>query len=206
MSLPSEHKALLFVGAVAILGAGVRVVRAANARGAVSAQPALDRQRQSADSSARAESQRGAPGRSRGRGQGPGAQRAPTARGGRASRAEGELQPRAPASETSRLSPLERTGYIGGRLDLDVASAAQIDSLPGVAPAMAKRIVADRAMRGPFLSKNGLRRVSGVGPRFIDRIDSLIVFSGTIRQPTAIDTIIPRAARARSPSRQRMPQ
>ena len=213
MSLPSEHKALLFIGAVAILGAGVRVVRAANARSAVSGQPGLDHQRQSADSSARAESQRGARGarghgRGRGQGsaQGTGERGARTARGSRASRADIDSAQRVPTSASSHRSPLERTGYIGGRLDLDVASAAQIDSLPGVAPAMAKRIVADRAMRGPFLTKNGLRRVSGVGPRFIDRIDSLVVFSGTIRQPTAIDTIIPRATRARASSRQRVPQ
>jgi hypothetical protein len=62
---------------------------------------------------------------------------------------------------------------------------------------MAKRIVADRLMRGPFLSMNGLRRVSGVGPLFIQRIDSVVTFSGTMVQPNAGDTVILR----RRPSR-----
>jgi len=99
------------------------------------------------------------------------------------------------------MAPLERTGYVGRRLDLDVATAAQIDSLPGVSPAVAKRILADRRARGPFLSMNGLRRVSGIGPAFVARIDSLVTFSGTVVQPTYADTVIPRAKRARGDAR-----
>lgn len=180
MGLPPEHKALLFVGAVAVLGAGVRVLRAATRDAAPSVQPALDHQVQSADSSAHAEKDK------RGRG------RAPRPRARAASNSPAKSTPQA---------PLERTGYIGKRLDLDVASAAQIDSLPGVLPNIARRIVADRATRGPFLSMNGLRRVSGVGPRVIERIDSLVTFSGTVVQPTAGDTVTPRAKRSRAGAR-----
>lgn len=87
--------------------------------------------------------------------------------------------------------PLDRAGYIGSKLDLDVATAAQIDSLPGVSPSMAKRIVTDRMRRGPFLNANGLRRVGGVGPLFIRQIDSLVTYSGTFRSADPADTIIP---------------
>jgi len=187
MALPPEHKALLFVGVVAVLGAGVRVVRAATRQSAPAIQPALDHQAQRADSSARAERE------NRGRGR--------TARQRGSSGGPHKSDPLAPRTAPASVAPLERTGYVGRRLDLDVATAAQIDSLPGVSPAVAKRILADRRARGPFLSMNGLRRVSGIGPAFVARIDSLVTFSGTVVQPTYADTVIPRAKRARGDAR-----
>jgi competence protein ComEA len=80
---------------------------------------------------------------------------------------------------------------------MDVASAAQIDSLPGVTPLMAKRIVTDRMARGPFLSADGLRRVIGVGSGFLKHVDTLITFSGTFVQGSASDTILPKRRRGR---------
>jgi competence protein ComEA len=86
---------------------------------------------------------------------------------------------------------------VGNRLDLDIATAAQIDSLPGVTPLMARRIVTDRMSRGPFLSADGLRRVVGVGSKFLKGIDTLITFSGTFVQASPSDTIIPKRRRGR---------
>jgi hypothetical protein len=192
MSIPAEHKALIFVGAIAVLGAGVRVLRASSEASAPATQQALEHQMQRADSSWHSERD-ALKGRGRGRGRGRGARDLDSTTDTthrRRSAAPRDSVPR-------QLAPLERKGYIGKRLDLDVATAAQIDSLPGVAPGMAKRIVADRLMRGPFLSMNGLRRVSGVGPLFIQRIDSVVTFSGTMVQPNAGDTVILR----RRPSR-----
>lgn len=182
----SDHKALVFIGTIAVLGAGVRVVRASTTA-APATQPALEHQMQAADSSARVI-------------------HAPRQQGRKAAvRSAADTTKRKLVSDTAKRTfgrgPLDRPGYIGGKLDLDVATAAQIDSLPGVPPSMAKRIVLDRMMRGPFLNRDGLRRVFGVGPLFIQSIDSLITFSGTIVQPNANDTIIVRraAVRARKP-------
>jgi len=86
---------------------------------------------------------------------------------------------------------------VGGRLDMDVASAAQIDSLPGVTPLMARRIVADRMARGPFMTADGMRRVIGVSPGFLKQLDNLITFSGTFIQSSPSDTIIPKRRRGR---------
>jgi hypothetical protein len=90
----------------------------------------------------------------------------------------------------SRRGPLDGPGYVAGKLDLDVATAAQIDSLPGVTPLMARRIASDRVRRGPFLSFNGLQRVSGVGKQFLRQIDSLVTFSGVFAVASPGDTII----------------
>jgi len=195
MALRSDHKALLFLGVVAVLGAGVRVVRAANGRAATGAQPALEQQSQAADSAARAGRGRG--GRAKAKSRGTGAKRDAAGRGStRVSR--DSISPEASAARARAAGGLlDHPGYIGGKLDLDVASAAQIDSLPGVTPTMAKRIVLDRMKRGPFVTRDGFRRVAGVGPVFLSKIGSLVVFSGTVRFATDADTVIPRARRTR---------
>ena len=184
MSIQSEHKALIFCAVVAVLGVGVRVLRAATGPAGPSVQPALERQMHAADSAA----QTGRGGKGKGK------------RKRTVHSASDSLQAasQSPAAPLSRGVPPSRTGYIGNRLDLDVATAAQLDSLPGVTPRMAKRIVADRMMRGPFLTRDGLRRVSGVGPTFLAKIDSLIAFSGTFARPRVTDTVIVRPVKARS--------
>lgn len=171
----------MFFGAVAVLGAGVRVLRAAGGTGPTAAQPALLRQIQSSDSALQAS-------------------RSGRKKGGRSS---GPRRPSPAAAQADTGRPkrppglLDRRGYVGNRLDMDVASAGQIDSLPGVTPLMAKRIVADRMARGPFLTADGLRRVIGAGAGFLRRVDTLITFSGTFVQGGASDTIIPKRRRGR---------
>src|SRR6476661_6287076 len=62
-------------------------------------------------------------------------------------------------------------------IDLDVATAEQIETLRGIGPAMAKRIVADRDSLGPFGSLKELERVRGIGPKLAAKIDSSVTFS-----------------------------
>ena len=182
MSIPSDHKALIFIGAVAVLGAAVRVIRAATSEPGSPVQPALEHQIQASDSAARA-------GQGKGRGK---SSRRPSRRGQTAPAAAD------PAPRPLPAPKLDRPGYIGSRLDLDVATAAQIDSLPGVTPTMARRIVRDRMTHGPFLTLDGLRRVIGAGPRFVERLDTLVTFSGVFRMGSPDDTVIPkRKARSR---------
>lgn len=56
------------------------------------------------------------------------------------------------------------------RLDLNTASAAQLQALPRIGPAMAERIVADREANGPFTSLDDLQRVNGIGDRTVELI------------------------------------
>jgi DNA uptake protein ComE-like DNA-binding protein len=188
MSLRPDQKALVFLGAVAVLGAGVRVSRAASRNVSTpNEQAALARQMASADSGANA-------GRSANRSRGS---------GGRGRRAKTHSRNASTDSASSSLDtsqgrpsrrkpgePRAGRGYINGRLDLDVATAEQIDSLPGVSPTIAKRIAADRMKHGPFLSLDGLRRVSGVGPSLARQLDSLVTFSGVYMQGAAQDSTV----------------
>lgn len=61
---------------------------------------------------------------------------------------------------------------------MDRASAAELDRLPGIGPALANRIVADRQSHGPFGSMAGLRRVRGLGPSLLDRLRVHLSFGG----------------------------
>lgn len=76
-----------------------------------------------------------------------------------------------------------------GPVDLDVASVEDIVALRHVGPALARRIVADRDSFGPFGSLEGLRRVRGIGPSMVEKLDSAVTFSGV---PRPTNTVIPR--------------
>lgn len=52
-------------------------------------------------------------------------------------------------------------------VDINLASWHELQLLPGVGPALARRIVADRDERGAFASVDDLQRVRGVGERTV---------------------------------------
>jgi competence protein ComEA len=64
----------------------------------------------------------------------------------------------APSSDAAAGAPA------GGLLDLNTATAADLDALPGIGPVLAQRIVDHRAEHGPFTSVDQLDDVSGIGP------------------------------------------
>ena len=56
------------------------------------------------------------------------------------------------------------------RIDLDRATARELERLPGIGPGLAARILADRVERGPYRTPEALLRVKGIGPRTLERI------------------------------------
>ena len=55
-------------------------------------------------------------------------------------------------------------------VDLNAAGTAELTILPGVGPALAAAIVADRDANGAFRSVDDLDRVRGIGPGLLARI------------------------------------
>jgi competence protein ComEA len=61
-----------------------------------------------------------------------------------------------------------------GPVDLNTATAGDLEALPGVGPATAAAILDDRARNGPFASVDDLDRVSGIGPAKLDALRELV--------------------------------
>jgi competence protein ComEA len=94
-----------------------------------------------------------------------------TARAGRAEEPPGEEGERARGGPDARRTAASRLRAPAlGALDPDRATAEDWERLPGIGPALAARIVADRAARGPFGGPEGLARVRGIGPRTVERL------------------------------------
>jgi competence protein ComEA len=55
-------------------------------------------------------------------------------------------------------------------VDLNPADAEQLDTLPGIGPVLAGRILEFRRAHGPFRTLEELRAVRGVGPRLLERL------------------------------------
>jgi competence protein ComEA len=72
------------------------------------------------------------------------------------------------------LDPGEGQPGPASPLDLNTATAAQLDALPGIGPALAAAIVEYRTKHGPFRSVTGLLDVPGIGPAKLDAIRALV--------------------------------
>ena len=78
----------------------------------------------------------------------------------------GEADPGPPTDGGAGSGPDDPAdpGATAPPLDLNTATQAQLDALPGVGPATAAAIVDDRRQHGPFTSVDDLARVRGIGP------------------------------------------
>jgi competence protein ComEA len=73
----------------------------------------------------------------------------------------------------------------GERIDVDLASAAELARLPKIGLRLAKVILADRETHGPFRSLAGLDRVGGIGPGLLKLLAPHVAFGGTPGGSTA---------------------
>lgn len=61
-----------------------------------------------------------------------------------------------------------------GMVNINTASAEQLESLPGIGSSTARKIVEDRTANGPFQTVGELTRVSGVGDKKLAALEGLI--------------------------------
>ena len=59
-------------------------------------------------------------------------------------------------------------------IEVNTASAAQFELLPGIGSVLAGRIIEEREKGGPFLSVDDLHRVKGIGERRLDELQPFL--------------------------------
>lgn len=69
-----------------------------------------------------------------------------------------------PPATASVAAPSSAEPAAVGPIDVNRATAEQLETLPGVGPATAAAIIAERERNGPFVSVDDLERVPGIGP------------------------------------------
>ncbi len=67
-------------------------------------------------------------------------------------------------------SPAPGSSVPAGPVDLNAATAAELDRLPGIGPATAQAIVEHRGANGPFVTVDDLEAVRGIGPAKLEVI------------------------------------
>ncbi len=65
-------------------------------------------------------------------------------------------------------------GATSGPVSLNSATAEQLDTLPGIGPVTAQKIVQFREQHGPFASVDGLDAIPGIGPARISELQGLV--------------------------------
>lgn len=80
-----------------------------------------------------------------------------------------------PIPPTPVVAPVAGSDALVGPVEVNTADAEALERLPGIGPAIAQAIVAERERNGPFVSFGDLERVPGIGPSKLAALDGLVV-------------------------------
>jgi len=78
------------------------------------------------------------------------------------------------ATNTTTANTTTTSTKTSGKISLNHATLAQLDSLPGIGPSYAQRIIDYRTEHGGFKSINELEDIKGIGPATIEKIRDLV--------------------------------
>ena len=93
------------------------------------------------------------------------------------------LSPGSPEAQRDSAMRQARPLGPGEKVDIETATVSELARLPKVGVRLAKTILADREIHGPFSGLAGLDRVPGVGPGLLKVISPHAVFNGRLSGP-----------------------
>lgn len=67
-------------------------------------------------------------------------------------------------------APRETAASAGAMVNINTASTEELNAIPGIGPALARRIVEYRKAHGPFAKVDDLLAVKGIGPKMLAKI------------------------------------
>jgi competence protein ComEA len=87
------------------------------------------------------------------------------------------------AASSGRGKPSKKAAALTGPVDVNRASAAELQKLPGIGPTTAQHIIEER-QKGRFKSVDDLRRVRGIGPKKLEALRPYVTVGGDLRVVT----------------------
>ncbi|RMI15480.1 MAG: helix-hairpin-helix domain-containing protein [Calditrichaeota bacterium] len=79
-----------------------------------------------------------------------------------------------PSKSSSPATASAQTAPVSYPININTASAEELQQLPRVGPKTAARIIRYREEHGPFATKRDLMKVKGIGPKTLERLRPLI--------------------------------
>lgn len=70
--------------------------------------------------------------------------------------------------------PLSTGAEAGGKINIDTATPAELETLPGIGPVLSQRIVDYRKANGPFATIEDIKNVQGIGEAIFEGLKELI--------------------------------
>jgi competence protein ComEA len=86
-----------------------------------------------------------------------------------------------PPARTESPKPAPAPPTAARKININTASQSELELLPRVGPALAKRIIEYREQHGPFKSAKELDNVKGIGEATLAKLEPLVTVEPDVR-------------------------